>query len=66
MNNIDRRTVLGLSLAAFAPVGWAETNWPSRPITLMLGFPAGGPNDLVARAMAQRLSEQLKQPMVVE
>jgi tripartite-type tricarboxylate transporter receptor subunit TctC len=33
---------------------------------LILGFPPGGPNDLVARVLGQRLTEQLKQPIVIE
>ena len=66
MNTINRRTALGLSLAAFAPLGWAQGDWPARPITLIVGFPPGGPNDLVARAMGLRLAEQLKQPVVIE
>ena len=66
MNELNRRRALALSLAAVAPMGWAQSDWPSRPIVLMLGFPPGGPNDLVARAMSLRLSEQLKQQVVVE
>ena len=66
MNELNRRRALALSLAAAVPMGWAQGDWPSRPIVLMLGFPPGGPNDLVARAMSLRLSEQLKQQVVVE
>ena len=66
MPRISRRTVLGLALAAAAPLARAQADWPIRPITLVLGFAPGGPNDLVARALAQRLSEQLKQQVLVE
>lgn len=71
MQKIHRRKVLAsgisLLLGAGAPMAWAQTDaWPSRPLQLILGFPAGGPNDLVARAMALRLAEQLKQQVVVE
>jgi tripartite-type tricarboxylate transporter receptor subunit TctC len=66
MNMINRRALLGASLAALAPLAWAQADWPTRPIQLLLGFPPGGPNDLVARAMALRLSDQLKQQVVVE
>ena len=66
MEYFNRRRVLGLSLAALAPCARAQGDWPSKPILLILGFPAGGPNDLVARAMSQRLTEQLKQQIVVD
>ena len=66
MQHINRRLVLGLSLAGLAPFAQAQGDWPSKPILLVLGFPPGGPNDLVARAMSQRLSEQLKQQVVVD
>lgn len=68
MHKINRRTALSLSLAAVAPFAHvhAQADWPSRPITLVLGFAPGGPNDLVARAMALRLSEQLKQQVIVD
>src|SRR5262249_14440739 len=41
-------------------------NYPSRPVRLILGFPAGGSTDLVARIMAAWLTERLGQSMVVE
>jgi tripartite-type tricarboxylate transporter receptor subunit TctC len=66
MKRISRRDVLGLALAAAAPLARAQTEWPSRPITLVLGFAPGGPNDLVARALSLRLSDQLKQQVLVE
>ena len=66
MEQLNRRQVLGLSLAGLAPFAWAQSDWPTKPILLVLGFPPGGPNDLVARAMSQRLSEQLKQQIVVD
>jgi tripartite-type tricarboxylate transporter receptor subunit TctC len=66
MNNISRRTALGATLAAVAFGSRAQSDWPARPMVLVVGFAAGGPNDLVARQLAQRLSEQLKQQVVVE
>jgi len=70
MQKIHRRKVLGSALgllAATANCSWAQSEvWPSKPVQLILGFPPGGPNDLVARALALRLSEQLKQQVVVE
>lgn len=40
--------------------------YPSHPIRLIVGFPPGGPNDLIAREIAIRLADSLKQPVVVE
>jgi tripartite-type tricarboxylate transporter receptor subunit TctC len=40
--------------------------YPTRPVRLISGFPAGGPNDLVARLMGQWLSDRLGQPFIVE
>ena len=47
------------------PLAQAQT-WPSKPLRLVVAYPAGGGTDLVARIVAQRLSEQLKQAVVVE
>lgn len=66
MKPITRRTALAATLATLAAPGRAQNDWPSRPIVLVVGFAAGGPNDLVARQLAQRLSEQVKRQVVVE
>lgn len=66
MKPINRRTALAATLAVvYAPVH-AQGDWPTRPVMLVVGFAAGGPNDLVARQLAQRMSEQIKQQVVVE
>src|ERR1700758_1476782 len=40
--------------------------YPSRPVRLIVGFPAGGPQDIVARLMGQWLSERLGQSVVID
>ena len=40
--------------------------YPTRPITLMLGFAPGGPSDVMARLLTRRMEETLKQPFVIE
>jgi tripartite-type tricarboxylate transporter receptor subunit TctC len=44
----------------------AAQDWPTRPIAMVVPFPAGGPIDFIGRLMAQRLSERLGQQVIVE
>ena len=66
MKHIQRRQALAMAASAMALPAWSQSEWPSKPIVLMLGFAAGGPNDLVSRALALRLSDQLKHQVIVE
>lgn len=65
--NLARRWLLaaGLAAAAFGPAPAVAQDYPSRPINLIVGFPPGGSNDIVARILAPRLGEALGQPVVV-
>src|SRR3954468_21842935 len=56
------------AFAAILPcVGSATAqNWPSRPITMVVAFPAGGSDDILGRIIASRLSEILGQQVLVE
>jgi tripartite-type tricarboxylate transporter receptor subunit TctC len=67
MTEIARRAVIagGLSMLAASPVR-SNPDWPDRPITIVHGFPAGGPTDLVARLVADGLMRRLGQRVVVE
>jgi tripartite-type tricarboxylate transporter receptor subunit TctC len=55
----------GVVLLAMSRVTWSQA-YPTRPVRLISGFPAGGPSDILARLMGQWLSERLGQPFVVE
>jgi tripartite-type tricarboxylate transporter receptor subunit TctC len=65
-----RRRFLHLAAAAAVLPATARTasaqDYPTRPVRLVVGFPAGGPNDILGRLMAQWLSERLGQPVEVE
>jgi tripartite-type tricarboxylate transporter receptor subunit TctC len=58
-----KRLLLALCLCAFP--AHAQT-YPSKPSRLIVGFVAGGPTDIVARTVAQQLTERLGQPYIVE
>ncbi len=67
------RQILGYCVAAlFAVAGWVTgpvafaSDYPSRPVTLVVPYPPGGPNDVIARTMAPELSKVLGQQIIVE
>ena len=67
----SRRIAMGLfalGLCAFAsPIGDAlALDYPTRPIRFIVGYPAGGSTDIIARLIGQRLSERLGQQFVIE
>ena len=66
----DRRQLLHLAagaaaLSALSRIARAQA-YPSRPVRIVLGFPAGGSGDILARILGQWLSERLSQPFVIE
>ncbi len=63
---MKRRRFVGVCAAlSFAAPAGAQT-WPTRPIRLVVGYSAGGGNDLIARIVGAKLQERLGQPMVVD
>jgi tripartite-type tricarboxylate transporter receptor subunit TctC len=68
--NLPRRHFLHLAagaaaLPALSRIAWAEI-YPARPVHLIVGFPAGGPQDIVMRLIGQWLSERLGQSFIIE
>lgn len=60
-----RRTVLTSLAASIAAPAFGET-YPDRPITLVVPFSAGGPTDLMARIVGERMAKELGQQFVIE
>jgi tripartite-type tricarboxylate transporter receptor subunit TctC len=55
----------GLSVLLWSASATAQ-DFPSKPIRLIVPFPAGGPNDIIARVVGQRMSELIKQPVLID
>jgi tripartite-type tricarboxylate transporter receptor subunit TctC len=53
-------------IAVFAGPCGAQTDYPSRPVRVIVGFPPGGPTDVIARIIAQKVAEKWNQSVFVE
>ena len=62
---MKRRSLLSVGLLALAAVAHGQT-FPTKPITFLVPYPAGGTSDFTARTMGPELSKQLGQPVVIE
>jgi tripartite-type tricarboxylate transporter receptor subunit TctC len=62
---ILRTLLTGLSVLLLPALAAAE-DFPNKPIRLIVPFPAGGPNDIIARVVGQRMSELIKQPVLID
>ena len=72
-HSMFRRTALITALAVVSTGVMAQTapkttqaSWPTKPVRIVVGFPAGSSPDLTARTLAEPLSQMLGQPVIVE
>ena len=65
---LNRRQTLAFAGAAvaFPFVARAQSGFPTRTITMVVAYPAGGPTDVIARIVAATIEEDLKQKVIVE
>jgi tripartite-type tricarboxylate transporter receptor subunit TctC len=59
------RLLTGLTLLVLPAAAFAQ-DFPTKPIRLIVPFPPGGPNDIIARVIGQRMSELTRQPVVID
>jgi len=62
----SKRPLIALLAFAAASLAHAQANWPTRPVTLVVPFAAGGPTDVVARTLGASMTKSLGQTIVVE
>ncbi len=68
---MQKRTLLAaagaLAISSMLPLGaLAQSDYPSKPIKLIVAFPPGGTSDVMGRMLAEELGRQLKQPVIIE
>jgi tripartite-type tricarboxylate transporter receptor subunit TctC len=67
MTTIDRRAFVALGLAGALPAtAQPQAQWPTKPVRIIVPYPAGGVGDLGTRAFAQRLAARIGQQVVVD
>jgi tripartite-type tricarboxylate transporter receptor subunit TctC len=65
--HLSARSICAVGLlAATCALAWAQSEYPSKPITIVVGYPPGGSTDLTGRVVAEILAKQLKVTTVVE
>ena len=57
--------ILPAVLLALTGLAQAQDSYPTNPVRIIVAYPAGGANDIVARAIGQELAQELGQPMVI-
>lgn len=65
LRSLLKTTAIALT-ASVLPLGTAHAQYPDKPVKVIVGFAPGGTNDILARLVAQKLQERLKQSFIVE
>src|SRR5262245_25846528 len=61
-----KRAILAVAILALGLAGVQAQSYPSRPITIIVPFAAGGPTDVIGRALAEKMRASLGQPVLIE
>jgi tripartite-type tricarboxylate transporter receptor subunit TctC len=61
-----RRRTFGFAAAALALPGLARAAWPEKPVTVIVPYPPGGNNDILARLLGPVVEREIGQPLVIE
>lgn len=64
---LSKRAWLALSACCiFSGTAWAQSDWPQKPIKMIVPFAPGGSNDNIARLIGQKIADSIKQPVIIE
>jgi tripartite-type tricarboxylate transporter receptor subunit TctC len=63
---LSRRVLVAAAVLALATGSAFSQSWPTKPVHLVIPFPAGGSTDVVGRVIAEKVSQSIGQPVVVE
>ena len=66
MKFLSRTWIMGLAFGVICSAAFAQTNWPTRPIKLLVPYGPGSSPDVIARIISEKLATRLGQPVIIE